>query len=694
MATGDVTDFGRRMRAMLPRGWWGDSSPIRDAVLAALGTDWAATYGQAVYAKQQTRIATATDTNLDAISGDLLGTGLPRLIGETDTAYRARIKANVLAPKATRAAMIRALTLLTGKAPLVFEPARASDTGGYATLSGTTLPWLVQEDFTAETALSSFWTFSRPSPATYWDSTGTQRVSNNGQPRFDHTPLTGATALGLLMEPAGTNYVRNSTMAGAVPGTPGTPPNLWSISLTGGLSYQVVAVPTVSGMTVLRVRVYGTTTNTSPTNITFETTGVSGLAVSTTVTQTQWLALNAGSFANITSGKATLWGPIYDNTAADVVDVQTGVVPTGTIAQFTKQATTPASGNTPFYQHNAGILLYPTGSGVAIDITLDIAAPQLEVSANATSFIPTTNAAGTRAAETCTASIAIGSAISGFAEFQSNVTGGVIAGVTDAGGFTDSAYAWLSGGSAYWQAGGANLGGAYTLGTGGRIAFAADRTGCTARVAGGALSQTRIGTLSPAFTTLAVGGAPWNTASQLSGWVRKVAFYSRRRPATDVTAMSATSWLPSADLSFAGTGCYYGAAGGYGNLSLPFQAFVTAYRAVSGGIPNVAGYAAGAVVSNSPPAGGYGSLLGSGPLEADTSGTSLLTEAGGVLGADGTGSCAVGGYGNGGTLAATSPYSFYASYSQITGNLTDALIYQTIANTAPAATIMWTRITG
>jgi hypothetical protein len=29
----------------------------------------------------------------------------------------------------------------------------------------------------------------------------------------------------------------------------------------------------------------------------------------------------------------------------------------------------------------------------------------------------------------------------------------------------------------------------------------------------------------------------------------------------------------------------YGTAGGYGNLSLPFQLFVTAYRQLSGGIP-------------------------------------------------------------------------------------------------------------
>lgn len=34
----------------------------------------------------------------------------------------------------------------------------------------------------------------------------------------------------------------------------------------------------------------------------------------------------------------------------------------------------------------------------------------------------------------------------------------------------------------------------------------------------------------------------------------------------------------------------YGVAGGYGSLSMPYQAFVTAYRPVGVGVPYVAGY--------------------------------------------------------------------------------------------------------
>ena len=36
--------------------------------------------------------------------------------------------------------------------------------------------------------------------------------------------------------------------------------------------------------------------------------------------------------------------------------------------------------------------------------------------------------------------------------------------------------------------------------------------------------------------------------------------------------------------------CGYGMAGGYGSVDLPYQAFITAYRPIGFGIPNVAGY--------------------------------------------------------------------------------------------------------
>jgi hypothetical protein len=133
MATGDTSDFRARIKSLLPRGWFGDETPILDAVLSGIGQALSDVYGLIGYARLQMRIATATDGFLDLISLDFFGETLPRRAGESDNAFRQRIKAQLLLEKGTRRGLIRALEILTGRTPLVFEPARPGDTGGYNT---------------------------------------------------------------------------------------------------------------------------------------------------------------------------------------------------------------------------------------------------------------------------------------------------------------------------------------------------------------------------------------------------------------------------------------------------------------------------------------------------------------------------------------------------------------------------------
>ena len=75
----------------------------------------------------------------------------------------------------------------------------------------------------------------------------------------------------------------------------------------------------------------------------------------------------------------------------------------------------------------------------------------------------------------------------------------------------------------------------------------------------------------------------------------------------DLTARSPSLFEPANTLDTGGygslqkvapTGLAYGCAGGWGNLDLPFQFFVTAYRPVGVGIGSVSGWGG--------PAGGYG----------------------------------------------------------------------------------------
>lgn len=86
-----------------------------------------------------------------------------------------------------------------------------------------------------------------------------------------------------------------------------------------------------------------------------------------------------------------------------------------------------------------------------------------------------------------------------------------------------------------------------------------------------------------------------------------------------------------------GSGLAYSVAGGWGNLNLPFQFFVIAYRPVGGGISEVSGWCG--------PTGAY---------------------CGGV--------------------------TEYASLNMMDDRVTDSDIYSTVANVIPAATVAWTQI--
>ena len=172
MATGDGADFSSRIRSVLPTGWFpvtapGQPSltPTLDALLAGLSSTWSSLYALLTYTTAQTRIATATDVFLDMTGLDYFGTGLRRRNSEVDAGYRLRIKQELLRPRNTRAAIVSALVNLTGRAPIIFEPARATDTGGYGTTTRT--PWAYNYDMTVGVSGGSEWTNAVSAAAPY-----------------------------------------------------------------------------------------------------------------------------------------------------------------------------------------------------------------------------------------------------------------------------------------------------------------------------------------------------------------------------------------------------------------------------------------------------------------------------------------------------------------------------------------------
>ncbi|HQU04793.1 MAG TPA: hypothetical protein PLT25_08750 [Acidocella sp.] len=124
----------------------------------------------------------------------------------------------------------------------------------------------------------------------------------------------------------------------------------------------------------------------------------------------------------------------------------------------------------------------------------------------------------------------------------------------------------------------------------------------------------------------------------------RAALIARLKALTGRTPIVFEPTLPSDTGAYGYGGLGYGVAGGYGSLALPFQAFVTAYRPLSQGVPLLAGYSGNESTPVYAPLG-YGSGLGS-----------------------------------------------YVDLSTAFDGVTDADIYATVAAVEPAGSIVWTKI--
>lgn len=134
--TGGTDDMLARIKRVVPSRWFAYAAPLRDAVLGGLSDQLAWVYSFIAFAKLQTRISTATGFFLDLIAFDYFGRLIWRRVDEMDAPFMVRIKKELVRERVTRAGMIGALTDLTGKAPIVFEPCNTLDTAGYGTHCG------------------------------------------------------------------------------------------------------------------------------------------------------------------------------------------------------------------------------------------------------------------------------------------------------------------------------------------------------------------------------------------------------------------------------------------------------------------------------------------------------------------------------------------------------------------------------
>lgn len=237
-------------------------------------------------------------------------------------------------------------------------------------------------------------TFTRASSATYVNSAGVLSTATTDAPRFDYKPVTLA-PLGLLIEEQRTNSIRNNTMQGAAAGTPGTIPTNWGStgSGLGTLTQTVVDIGTQNGINYIDYRFFGTTSTVSY-GYSFETPTQIVASPGQVWTGSCYFNVVGGSTTNITSiaianaGRSSVGATLEFFPGPDIKDT----------TSLTRYALTSTLVNASTARvSNSFIISF--ASGVAIDITIRIGLPQLELGAFATSVIPTTTVELTRAAD-------------------------------------------------------------------------------------------------------------------------------------------------------------------------------------------------------------------------------------------------------------------------------------------------------
>jgi hypothetical protein len=209
-------------------------------------------------------------------------------------------------------------------------------------------------------------------------------------PRLDYRNADGSVSScpRLLLEPQRTNSIRNSSMVGAVAGTPGTLPTNWA-QIGSGLSRTIIGTGIENGLQYIELRYNGTAT---------ANVGVYYDAV------TQISALTGQAWAHSIYVKVI--SGTYDSASLAMLERTSAggavkatsqtIVPTANLERFTYARTLDGGATVAAVQP---YISFGLTVGATYDFTIRIAAPQMELGAYATTFIPTTTAAVTRLAD-------------------------------------------------------------------------------------------------------------------------------------------------------------------------------------------------------------------------------------------------------------------------------------------------------
>jgi hypothetical protein len=184
-----------------------------------------------------------------------------------------------------------------------------------------------------------------------------------------------------------TNWVRNSTMTGAVVGTPGTPPTGWIVGASSGINKQIVGFGVLAGIPYIDLRIFGTATAAGQLKLNLVLEQSAAATFGQAWTGSVWFQLLADA-STVPSSQYTL---IFTEVGGPTVYLGGTVVSGAAMTTWQRQVFAAVLGSATVTSLQFGIWSGTSTSviGDTIDITFRVGAPQLETGIVANPWVAT-----------------------------------------------------------------------------------------------------------------------------------------------------------------------------------------------------------------------------------------------------------------------------------------------------------------